>query len=57
MQLPAVRGVLLEELVLHLLGLVGFRIVTSGEEGTHRGHAGLVKLFRDMHFHTGGTQK
>lgn len=39
--LPAVRGVLLEELVLYLLGLVGYRIVTPGDEGTRAGHSGL----------------
>lgn len=41
MLLPAVRGVLLEELVLYLLCLVGYRIVKPGEEGTKLGHSGL----------------
>ncbi len=41
MLLPAVRGVLLKELVLYLLCLVGYRIVKPGEEGTKLGHSGL----------------
>lgn len=41
MRLPYIRGVVLEELVLHLLALVGYRIVSSGEEGTQQGHSGL----------------
>lgn len=41
MLLPGVRGVLLEELVLYLLSLVGYRIVSPGEEGTKLGHSGL----------------
>jgi len=41
MPLPAIRGVLLEELVLHLLGLVGYRVVKAGDEGTRSGHSGL----------------
>ena len=41
MKLPAIRGVILEELVLYLLGLVGYRIVMPDEEGTKLGHSGL----------------
>lgn len=41
MNLPGVRGILLEEIVLHLLVLVGYRIVKAGEEGTRAGPAGL----------------
>lgn len=41
MLVSAVRGVILEELVLYLLSLVGYRIVTAGEEGTRDGHSGL----------------
>lgn len=41
MLVPAARGVILEELVLHLLSLVGYRIVVAGEEGTRGGHSGL----------------
>lgn len=41
MLVPAARGVILEELVLHLLSLVGYRIVVAGEEGTRGGHCGL----------------
>jgi hypothetical protein len=41
MRLPSARGLILEELVLHLLTLVGYRIVTPGEEGTQQGHSGL----------------
>jgi hypothetical protein len=41
MRLPSARGVILEELVLHLLTLVGYRIVSPGEEGTQQGHSGL----------------
>lgn len=41
MLLPAIRGVLLEELVLYLLGLVGYRIVNPNEEGTKPGKSGL----------------
>lgn len=41
MLLPAARGVILEELVLHLLSIVGYRAVTPGEEGTRCGHSGL----------------
>lgn len=41
MLVPAVRGVILEELVLYLLSLVGYRIVLAGEEGTRPGHSGL----------------
>lgn len=36
-----VRGALLEEIVLYLLALVGYRVVKPGEEGTKGGHAGL----------------
>lgn len=41
MQLSTARGIILEELVLYLLALVGYRVVTAGEEGTHEGHSGL----------------
>lgn len=41
MILSTVRGIVLEELVLHLLILVGYRVVKSGEEGTRGGHSGL----------------
>ena len=41
MLVPAARGVILEELVLHLLSLVGYRIVVAGEDGTRGGHSGL----------------
>lgn len=36
-----IRGALLEEIVLHLLDLVGYRVVNPGEEGTRGGAAGL----------------
>lgn len=36
-----IRGVLLEEIVLHLLEKVGYRIVNSREDGTRDGNAGL----------------
>ena len=36
-----IRGALLEEIVLHLLENVGYRIVNSGEDGTKDGRAGL----------------
>lgn len=41
MKIPAIRGAILEEIVLHLLELIGYRLVKVGEEGTHRGHSGL----------------
>ncbi len=41
MNITAIRGILLEELVLHLLELVGYRIVLPGEEGTRSGRSGL----------------
>jgi hypothetical protein len=41
MHISSVRGLILEELVLHLLELVGYRIVIAGEEGTRPGHSGL----------------
>jgi len=41
MKISSVRGVILEELVLHLLTLVGYRVVVAGEEGTRGGHSGL----------------
>lgn len=41
MRLPAVRGNLLEEIVLRLLVLVGYRILRPGDEGTRAGAAGL----------------
>jgi len=36
-----IRGALLEEVVLHLLEKVGYRIINSGEDGTRNGKAGL----------------
>lgn len=39
--LPQIRGLILEEVVLHLLSRIGYRIVNPGEEGTRNGHAGL----------------
>lgn len=39
--MPAIRGALLEEIVLHLLNMVGYRTVNAGEEGTRAGHSGL----------------
>jgi hypothetical protein len=41
MRLPTARGVILEELVLHLLRIVGYRVVVAGEESTRSGHSGL----------------
>lgn len=41
MGLSQIRGAIFEEVVLHLLELVGYRIVLAGEEGTRRGHSGL----------------
>ncbi|TCS68987.1 hypothetical protein EDC61_1222 [Sulfuritortus calidifontis] len=41
MHISSVRGLILEELVLHLLTLVGYRVVAAGEEGTRSGHSGL----------------
>jgi len=41
MSLSSIRGILLEELVLYLLTLVGYRIIKPGEEGTKPGHSGL----------------
>lgn len=36
-----IRGALLEEIVLHLMEKVGYRIVDSEEDGTRNGNAGL----------------
>jgi hypothetical protein len=41
MRLSSARGLILEEIVLHLLELVGYRIVRAGEEGTRSGRSGL----------------
>lgn len=41
MGISQTRGAIFEEVVLHLLELVGYRIVNAGEEGTKRGHSGL----------------
>ena len=41
MNITAVRGILLEEIVLHLLEMVGYRVVKAGEPGTRAGHSGL----------------
>lgn len=41
MGLPAVKGAILEEVVLHLLEMVGYRVVKTGEEGTRKRASGL----------------
>ena len=41
MGLTAIKGAILEELVLHLLGLIGYRTIVPGEEGTQQGKSGL----------------
>src|ERR1035438_7248250 len=41
MQLSAARGAILEELVLYLLKMVGYRVVEAPSEGTRGGHSGL----------------
>jgi hypothetical protein len=41
LDISAIRGAILEELVLHLLEKVGYRPVVAGEEGTKPGRAGL----------------
>jgi hypothetical protein len=41
MELPAIKGAILEELVLHLLTLVGYSPLKVGDEGTQGGHSGL----------------
>lgn len=41
MKIGAVRGILLEEIVLYLLEMVGYRIVEAYEPGTRAGHSGL----------------
>lgn len=46
MHVSAVRGLILEEAVLRLLKIVGYRIVRAGEEGTRSGHSGLEVLGR-----------
>lgn len=42
MNLAQVRGAVLEELVLHLLSMAGYRVVGIGEEGTREVSAGLA---------------
>ncbi len=41
MVLVAIKGAILEELVLHLLKLVGYSPLSAGDEGTQGGHSGL----------------
>lgn len=41
MKISSVRGVILEEIVLHLLEKVGYRIVQIGEDGAEKGKSGL----------------
>ncbi len=41
MKIGAVRGILLEEIVLHLLRMVGYSVVKAGDPGTRAGHSGL----------------
>lgn len=41
MKLPAIRGALLEEIILHLLEKIGYRVITAGEAGTRAGRSGL----------------
>ncbi|WP_114972237.1 hypothetical protein [Rhodoferax ferrireducens] len=41
MVLVAIKGAILEELVLHLLKLVGYSPLIVGDEGTQGGHSGL----------------
>lgn len=41
MRLPALRGAILEELVLHLLAMVGYRVADSSAPGTRDGRSGL----------------
>jgi len=41
MGLTAIKGIILEELVLRLLEMIGYRIIVPGEEGTKDGRAGL----------------
>lgn len=41
MGIPAIKGAILEELVLHLLKIVGYSPLISGAEGTRDGHSGL----------------
>jgi hypothetical protein len=41
MVLVAIKGAILEELVLHLLKLVGYSPLKVGDEGTQGGHSGL----------------
>ena len=40
MSLSSNKGAILEEVILHLLDKLGFRIVAAGEEGTRKGSAG-----------------
>jgi len=41
MGIPAIKGAILEELVLHLLKIVGYTPLDSGAEGTRDGSSGL----------------
>ncbi len=41
MGLANVKGAILEELVLHLLAMIGYRTIEPGEEGTRQGKSGL----------------
>jgi hypothetical protein len=41
MGLTAIKGAILEELVLHLLGMIGYRIIGPEEEGAKKGKSGL----------------
>ena len=41
MRLSSIRGLVLEEVVLHLLKSIGYREVTPGEDDTRAGHSGL----------------
>jgi hypothetical protein len=40
MKIGSIRGLILEEIVLHLLRMVGYRTVQPGEEGTRTGKSG-----------------
>lgn len=41
MGLSGIKGAILEELILYLLEVVGYRIILPGEEGTRNGKSGL----------------
>ena len=41
MKIEAIRGLILEEIILFLLEKIGYRIVSPGDEGTRLGKAGL----------------